>query len=70
MGMVPSVQNSDRTLADLCMKLAREETKNKVNRRSSYCKNNQNRSRNCTKNFWNPEPEPRQNGTGPQQALN
>jgi hypothetical protein len=60
------------------MKLAREETKIKVTGRSFYRKNNlkfkgrnrnRNRSRNCGQKNWDPEPEPRQNGTVPQHCL-
>jgi hypothetical protein len=56
------------------MKLAREETKNEVNGRSFYCKNNlkfkdENRSWNREKNCLNPNPEPRQNGMVPQRWL-
>jgi hypothetical protein len=69
------------TLADTCMKLAREETKIKVTGKSFYRKNNlkfegmnrnrnwnRNRSRNRGQKIWDPEPEPepRQNGTVPQ----
>jgi hypothetical protein len=72
---------STLTLADTCMKLAREETRIMVTSRSFYRKNylkfkgrnrNLNRSRNRHlnrnrgKKNWDPEPEPRQNGTVPQ----
>ncbi len=69
---------SDRTLANTCMKLAREETKIKVTGRSFYRKNNlkfkgrnrnRNRSRNRGQKNWDPEPEPRQNGTVPQHCF-
>ncbi len=63
--------SSDGTLADTCMKLAREETKIKVTGSSFYRKNNlkfEGRNRNRGQNIWDPEPEPepRQNGTVPQ----
>jgi hypothetical protein len=62
------------------MKLAREETKIMVTGRCFYHKNkltfkgrNRNRSRNRSQNRgeknWDPEPEPRQNGTVPQHWL-
>jgi hypothetical protein len=67
---------SDGTLADTCMKLAREETKIKVTSRSFYRKNNlkfegRNRSRNWSREqkLWEPEPEPRQNGMVPQHCF-
>jgi hypothetical protein len=73
---------SDGTLANTCMKLAREETKIKVTGRSFYRKKNlkfkgrnrnrsrkRNRSRNRGQKNWDPEPEPRQNGTVPQHCL-
>ncbi len=56
---------TDRTQADPCVKLAREETKNKVKGRSLYCTINfkfKDRDQNRKKR-WNLELKPRQNGT-------